>query len=174
MSDAPTVDVAASAPIVGLLERVEQARQAATIDWSLQLGEHEVVLRYKAVDFDTIEKITGKSQQQRGRVGVEQAARLIARACIGIWVWVDGVLVAIDGIADPEAASAVIDRDGTVHGTPLTFASDRIAETFGVATAADAVQALFPLELSIPEHARVILDFSSGKDEQTIRSALGN
>lgn len=169
-------EVPTSSPLAGLRRRVDEARRQATIDWPLQLGEVELLLRYRAVDFETIEKITGKQSGPRGRVGLEQAARLLARSCVGVYAVVGSDIVSIDGVDDPSQASARINGEGQVEGEPVTFASEWLADELGVESgkAADTVIALFPLELTIPEHARVVIDFSQGKDETAIRAALGN
>lgn len=163
-------DVPATSPLAGLRDRIEQARARATTDLPVS-DLPGVFVRYRALDYDTVEDVTRKHAKQ-GASPKAGDRSILARACVGIFVEDDGRIVSIDPDGD-----AFIDSSGTLHGTPVTFSSDRLAQLLDLevpARPAETVPALFPRELEIGRHAQHVARFSSGEAEAVNRAALGN
>lgn len=162
-------DVPESSPLADLRERVQQARARAVTDLSIS-GLEPVFVRYKALDYETVESV--QKQAKKGGDASVADRSIVARACVGIFVEDDGRLVSIDPDADCH-----IDGDGVLHGTPVTFNSDRLAVLLGIDTPArpaETVPALFPLPLEMGRHATQVARFSAGEIKAVQKAALGN
>jgi oligoribonuclease NrnB/cAMP/cGMP phosphodiesterase (DHH superfamily) len=167
-------DLPASAPLGRLRQRVEQTRQQAHLDLRIDVDDDlAFLLRYKPVDAETLDKVQ-KSRDSSD--SIESDSRMVARACIGIFIEQGEQVVSIDGLDDPDSASAYIDADDKIVGDPITFASPWLADEFGVTSrnAVDVVRALFPLELAINRHAVAVFQFSRESKTEVARNALGN
>jgi hypothetical protein len=166
-------DLPASAPLGRLRQRVEHTRQQAHLDLRIDVDDDlSLLVRYKAVDLDTLEKINNRGKQR----GFENDCALLIRACMGIFIDFGERVVSADGIDDPDAASAHIDTSDNIVGDPITFASPWLADELGVTSrkTVDVVRALFPLELQINQHARDVLQLSQGTTSDVREAALGN
>jgi hypothetical protein len=167
-------DLPASAPLGRLRQRVEQTRREAHVDCRIDVKDDDLSLlvRYKAVDLDTLEKINNRGKKR----GFENDCALLIRACLGIFVDLGEQVVSVDSIDDPDAASAHIDTSDKIVGEPVTFSSDWLAAEFGVTSGktVDVVRALFPFELQINQHARDVLQLSQGTTSDVREAALGN
>jgi hypothetical protein len=165
-------DLPASAPLGRLRQRVEQTRREAHVDCRIDIDDDlSLLVRYKAVDVDTLEKINNRGKQR----GFENDCALLIRTCLGIFVDFGEQVVSIDAIDDPDAASAHIDASDKIVGEPVTFTSDWLAAELGVTSGktVDVVRALFPFELQSNEHARDVLQLSQGT-RNVREAALGN
>jgi hypothetical protein len=167
-------DLPASAPLGRARQIVEQRRREAHLDLRIDVDDDlDFLLRYKPVGGETLDNVQ-KSRESSD--SMESDSRMVARACIGIFVDLGEQVVSIDGLDDPSSASAYIDADNKIVGDPITFASPWLADEFGVTSrnAADVVRALFPLELAINRHAVAVFQFSRESKTEVARNALGN
>jgi hypothetical protein len=146
-----------------LQQRLDRARAAAHDDIPVAGLGGDVVVRYQPLSRDTIDEL---QQRYEGRM-LEFNPSLIIRACVAILArGDDGRLVSID----PDDTATYVDDNGELHGTPLTYASERTWDLLGVshgdgATRNAAVTLHAAAEGAIDQEANTVIRLSGyGQD----------
>ena len=161
--------VVSATPLMSLRRKVEQAREQTWMEKS-PLGLDGITLRFRPLDPDEFNEI----QRHRGLIDRTGRPRdvlpfsqenmlaycdMLARACIGIYVEVDG-----------ERCNALGLRDS------VTFATPELAQDLGVedGKAVDVVRALIPFKGEIFGLGDSLIRFSFHSAEGVQEAARGN
>lgn len=174
-TDDPTLDddVAASAPLGRLRQKVRQTRERAHVDLTIDVADDvSVVARYRILEPEELAKVNQRPNQS-DKASHEKDCAILVRACVGLWFDRDGELLSLDGLYG-EASARVDSESGKLIGEPVTFASQWLADELEVTTSVAAVQELFAFGLQIPYHVKELIKFSQGSAAQQQRDALGN
>lgn len=155
---------APTSPLQNLRDRVEDARRRAIIDLDIE-GLPGFHVRYRALDAETLHKLVARGKKDSHAANVSA----LAMACVSVFV--------DDDLDLGDHPFPTLGTDGQLHGDPVTFNSDVLADTLQLDTPArpaETVPFLFPIEGQVASHATMIANFSTGESSAVARSALGN
>jgi len=117
----------------------------------------------------SIERSTGKDD-----AAISSAVDSLVSTCVGIWEESDG-----KGVSPVDGFSGVLDLDtGSMGGDFPTFSSPELSEALGLneVTAEACVRAILAPHsgLRLMPYADALGDFSTGAEENVVRTARGN
>lgn len=157
-----------------LRERLEQARLQNFLDMRVTTPAFEGLhVRCRAM---TPEELNEAIERQKGKAdaGIAMGLDVLVSTCVGIWEEVDG-----KGVSPVDGFPGVIDLNTLELSGPLpTFSSPELADELGLeehSAEANVLALLAPhSRLRVMVYSDALQDFSTGANENVVRTARGN